>query len=163
VAVFLGIGGLLIGVIFISNKSTGIEERRVLNGATLIPRAQGAEIDTAALTVQSAPFLASVNTAQQSPTPVLNTDVLYGGGALRDTAQILAPQKVVTTSKAKKALATGIVYQIKTGDTLDSISASFGVPKDKIVQFNPSVNFSSLDPGISIIIPGERDLNIFTG
>jgi hypothetical protein len=32
-----------------------------------------------------------------------------------------------------------------------------------IVEFNPSVNFSSLIPGVSIVIPSQSDAALFAG
>jgi murein DD-endopeptidase MepM/ murein hydrolase activator NlpD len=55
---------------------------------------------------------------------------------------------------------TGVVYQTQGDDTLNSISNNFGISKDKIQQFNPSVNFNALDPGVSIIIPGGTNASV---
>ncbi len=49
---------------------------------------------------------------------------------------------------------SGVVYASRAGDTLQSIADLFGISQDKILQFNGSVNFSELDPGTSVIIPG---------
>ncbi len=51
---------------------------------------------------------------------------------------------------------SGVIYKTKTGDTLASISDAFGIPQSKITQFNGGVNFSSLDPGVSVVIPGGK-------
>jgi LysM repeat protein len=162
VAVFLGIGGLFLGLIFSPGSAVG-QETRAFGASTLISQAQGAEIDSAALVVKSTPFLASADDVANIAS-VHNIDALYEEGALRDPGE---PLKMIAQSpadqSAKKPLIYGVIYQIAVGDTLDSIASAFNVPKSKIVQFNPSVNFSALDPGISIIIPGQKDVNAFSG
>ena len=118
-------------------------------------------VDRAALTVESAPLLSSPNTGASMTAQ--NEDVLYGEGALKDPGQ---PTKGIATqsqTQQKKTLVYGVIYQVVAGDTLDSISSAFNVPKNKIVEFNPAVNFSALDPGISIIVPGTKDVNAFQG
>jgi len=55
---------------------------------------------------------------------------------------------------------SGVVYQARSGDTLASIANDFGVSEDRVLQFNHSVNFASLDPGMSVIIPGGKSANI---
>ena len=160
-AVFLGIGGLVLGMFF-APKSGAVQETVAFGEASIIPRAQGAEIDRAALTVESAPLLASVNTGAELRVAA-NDDVLYGEGALKDPEQPVKSSASPSVATNKKVLIYGIIYQVVAGDTLDSISSEFNVPKTKIEQFNPSVNFSALDPGISIIVPGEKDVNVFSG
>lgn len=161
-AVFLGIGGLLAGLlwssIFASNPSGIVQERANSGVSGLIPQAEGAEIDSAALTPQSAPFVASGDTGTQGAPLAEDVDVLYGQGALKDPEQ---PIKTSTTAPASsaKALTYGVIYKVVTGDTLSSISAAFGVPIDTIVEFNPSVNFSALVPGISIVIPSQQEVS----
>jgi len=166
VAVFLAIGGLLSGLLwsslFVSNPAGMVKERRVSGGPSLIPQAQGAEIDSAALTPQSAPFLAPSNDGTKSLRLAENVDVLYGKGALKDPGPVLKTKTTVSASKTKKAPASGMIYRVTKGDTIKSISAAFGIPIDTIVEFNPSVNFSPLDPGISIIIPGQNDIALFS-
>ncbi len=164
VAVFLVVGGLLLGSFFVSGKTAGIQEKRVSEGSSLIPQAEGAEVDSAALAVQSAPFLASINNGTTGLNPVEDTNVLYAEGALKDPGGFVKfKTSPPSANNGQKVLMSGIIYQVSTGDTLQSISSAFGVPMSKIVQFNPSVNFSSLVPGISIVIPGEDDINVFAG
>jgi murein DD-endopeptidase MepM/ murein hydrolase activator NlpD len=55
---------------------------------------------------------------------------------------------------------SGVVYQARNGDTLESIASQFSISQDKIMQFNRSVSFASLDPGVSIIIPGGKSTNL---
>jgi LysM repeat protein len=162
VAIFLVIGGLVFGSLFVS-KGAGVEETRVSGGSSFIPQAEGAEVDSAALAVQRAPFLSSVNNGGTSLGSAQDSDILYLEGALKDPGSFVSVKTASASTQTKKQLVSGVIYQIAVGDTLQSISASFGVPMNKIVQFNPSVNFSSLDPGISIIIPGEKDINVFAG
>jgi LysM repeat protein len=167
VAVFLAIGGLLSGLlwssVFVANPAGMIQERRVSGGSGLIPQAEGAEIDSAALTPQSAPFLAFANVNAESIQSVENTNVLYGEGAFKDAEPI---EKTKTTASAasvvSKAPTSDVIYQVAVGDTPQSISAIFGVPINTIVEFNPSVNFSSLSPGISIIIPSQKDVTLLS-
>ncbi len=112
VAVFLAMGGLLSGVLwssfFVMNPAGMVQERRVQGGSALIPQAEGAEIDSAALTPQSAPFLASANTGAENVLVTENVDVLYGEGALKDAQPVI---KTKTTSplarNAQKAPAPG--------------------------------------------------------
>jgi hypothetical protein len=89
VAVFLVVGGLLLGFLII--PKTGVIKSRVnLSATSFIPEAQGAEIDSAALTVEDAPFLASANTGDsQTGTTSLgsssqNPETFYSDGAMRD-------------------------------------------------------------------------------
>jgi len=167
VAVFLVVGVLILGSFFVANASAnrpeGVQETRVSGGSGLIPQAQGAEVDAAALTVQSAPFLASVNNGGTSLGPAEDTDILYAEAALKDPGSFVKSKGPAQSANSKKQLISGVIYQISAGDTLQSIASAYGVPMSKIVQFNPSVNFYSLDPGISIIIPGEKDINVFYG
>jgi LysM repeat protein len=164
VAVFLVIGGLLSGFlwssIFVTNPGGMVQETRVPTGAELIPQAKGAEIDSAALTPQSAPFLASADTSEATSPIAENIDVLYGKGAVKDPEQVLKTKTAAPASNGGKPLASGVIYKVAAGDTLTSISVAFNVPIDTIVEFNPSVNFSSLDPGISIIIPSQKDISL---
>lgn len=85
-AVFLAVGALVFGALVI--PKTGVIKPQVSLSATgFIPEAQGAEIDSAALTVQDAPFLASANTGDaQSGTAISsqNLEVFYGDGAIKD-------------------------------------------------------------------------------
>ena len=76
-------------------------------------------------------------------------------GVKASLLQIGADLKILPTS--------GVVYQVRSGDTIESISENFGVPGDKIVQFNRSVNFASLSPGASIIIPGGKNISHLAG
>ena len=159
-AVFLAIGGLLSGFlwnsIFVSNPAGIVQEKRVSGGPTLIPQAEGAEIDSAALTPQSAPFLASADSGAGNIQIAGNTDVLYGEGAIKDPGQAIKTKTTAPTPK--KTLASAAIYKVATGDTAASIAKTFGVPIDTIIEFNPSVNFSALVPGISIVIPSQQDL-----
>jgi LysM repeat protein len=164
VAVFLAIGGLLSGFlwssVFVTNPAGTVQERRVQGGPELIPQADGAELDSAALTPQSAPFLASADTGSVSSSMAENVDVLYGKGAVRDPEQVVKTITAAPANHSRKTLASGIIYKVSAGDTLTSISAEFNIPIDTIVEFNPSVNFSPLDPGISIIVPSQKDVSL---
>lgn len=51
---------------------------------------------------------------------------------------------------------SGVVYTTRAGDTLQSIANTFGISQDKIRQFNGSVDFAQLDPGVPVIIPGGK-------
>ena len=87
VAVFLVVGGLAFGASVI--PKTGVIKQSVsLGGSAFIQEARGAELDSAALTVQDAPFLASANIgASQTGTAigsVQNIGTFYSEGALRD-------------------------------------------------------------------------------
>jgi cytochrome c biogenesis protein ResB len=83
VAVFLAVGGLLFGALVIP-KTGVIKQSVTLSGSSFIPEAQGAEIDSAALTVSDAPFLASANTDVLSSTSAQGIEVFYGDGAMED-------------------------------------------------------------------------------
>lgn len=166
-AVFLAIGGLLAGALwssfFVANPAGMVQERRVQGGSPLIPQAEGAEIDSAALTPQSVPFLASVDAGTKSVQLAEDTDVLYGEGALKDPERAVKTSTTAASNFATKPLAYSVIYKVAAGDTLASISAAFGVPINTIVEFNPSVNFSSLIPGMSIIIPSQSDAALLEG
>jgi LysM repeat protein len=140
-----------------------VQERRVQGGSSLIPQAEGAEIDSAALTPQSAPSLASGEAGAKFIQMAEDTDVLYGEGALKDPERAVKTTTTAASSSATKPLAYSVIYKVTTGDALASISAAFGVPINTIVEFNPSVNFSSLTPGISIVIPSQNDAALFEG
>ena len=159
-AVFLVIGGLLVGSLwsslFVSNSAGMVQEKRIPGGPELIPQAEGAEVDSAALTPESAPFIASADTGAVGSILAENMDVLYGEGAVRDPEQVIKTQTTASRTNVAKPLASGVIYKVVKGDALSSISAAFNVPIDMIVEFNPSVNFSSLIPGISIVIPSQN-------
>ncbi len=135
-----------------------VQEHRTPGSPLLIPQAEGAEIDSAALTPQSAPFLASGNDAAGGSQLAEDVDVLYGEGALKDSQPVVKTTTNSSGSGNTKAPATGIIYTATANDTLRSISATFGVPMNTIVEFNPSVNFSPLSSGVSIVIPGKNDI-----
>jgi LysM repeat protein len=156
------LAGFLWSTIFVANPTGTVQERRV-SGPTLIPQAQGAQIDSAALTPQSAPFLASADAETGSVQVAENVDVLYGEGALKDSEPVVKTKTAASTNNNAKKLASGVIYTSVAKDTLQSISAVFGVPIDTIVEFNPSVNFSALVPGISIVIPSQQDIASFSG
>ena len=136
------------------------QETRVPSGPELIPQAMGAEIDSAALTPQSAPFLASADTGAGNSQIAENVDVLYGKGALKDPGQVIKTKTTAPANNSGKTLASGVIYKVAAGDTLSSISTAFGVPSNTIVEFNASVNFSALTPGISIVIPSQTDISL---
>jgi LysM domain len=163
----LAIGGLLSGLlwssVFVSGPAGMVQERRVSGGSGLIPQAEGAEIDSAALTPQSAPFIASADTGAQSPQVAENVNVLYNEGAIKDPEPAIKTQTTASTNTSITPLTFGVIYKAASGDTLTSISAAFDVPIDTIVEFNPSVNFSALTPGTSIVIPSQKDLTASEG
>jgi len=167
VAVFLAVGGLLAGALWssfsVANPTGMVQERRVQGGPSLIPQAEGAEIDSAALTPQSAPSLAFVEAGAKASQLAENTDVLYSEGALKDPERAVKTTTTAVSNSATKPLAYSVIYKVAAGDTLASISTSFGVPINTIVEFNPSVNFSSLIHGVSIVIPSQNDTALFKG
>jgi LysM repeat protein len=167
VAVFLAIGGLLAGGLwssfFVANPAGMVQERRVQGGSSLVPQAEGAEIDSAALTPQRVPSLASVDAGAKPVQLAENTDLLYGEGAFKDPERAVKTSTTAALNATTKPLAYSVVYKVAAGDTLASISAAFGVPINTIVEFNPSVNFSSLIPGLSIVIPSQNDAALFEG
>jgi len=167
VAVFLAIGGMLSGLLwsslFVSGPAGMVQERRISGGPSLVPQAQGAEIDSAALTPQSAPSLTYTNTGAGKVQPVENTDVLYGEGALKDSQPVVKIKTVASIANTKAIPDSGTLYKVEGGDTVKSISTTFNIPIDTIVEFNPSVNFSSLTPGISIVVPGQKDVALLSG
>ncbi|HUC02242.1 MAG TPA: LysM domain-containing protein [Candidatus Paceibacterota bacterium] len=166
-AVFLALGGLLLGFAKISivphSPAGTVQEQRVSSGPSIIPQAEGAEVDSAALTPQSAPFLATVSAGAEGVGAVEDANVLYDDGALKASGQIQKTTSFAPSVSASKIPASSIVYQVKATDTLKSISAAFGIPMNTIVQFNPSVNFSSLAAGTSIVIPGQSDIAFPSG
>jgi len=58
---------------------------------------------------------------------------------------------------------SGIVYQVQDGDTLESVASYFNIPEDYIAKFNKSVNFATLGAGMSLVIPGARNLGLTQG
>jgi LysM repeat protein len=167
VAVFLAIGGLLSGLIwsalFVSGPVGMVQERRIPGGPSLIPQAQGAEIDSAALTPQSSPSLTYTNTGLGTVQPAENTDILYGRAALKDSEPVVKIKAVAPTSNVQIVPDSGAIYKVKAGYTAKSISVTFNIPIDTIVEFNPSVNFSSLTAGVVIVIPGQKDAALLAG
>ena len=155
--------GVLWSSFFVANPAGMVQERRVQGGSSLIPQAEGAEIDSAALTPQSVPSLASINAGAKSTQLAEDTDVLYGEGALKDPGQVVKTTTTAASNSATKPLADSVIYKVAAGDTLASISTAFGVPINTIVEFNPSVNFSSLVPRSSIVIPSQNDAALFEG
>jgi LysM repeat protein len=165
-ATFLAIGGLLSGVLwssfFASTPAGLIREKRNPGGAELISQAEGAQVDSAALIPQSSPFLASAG-AGASAQVAENVDVLYGEGAIKDPGQTIKTKTVPPSDGNGKKLAAGGIYSVTRGDTLASISVAFNIPINTIIEFNPSVNFSALTPGVSIIIPSQKDAALLEG
>ncbi len=166
-AVFLAIGGLLIGAFwssfFVSNQAGIVYKRRIQGGSSLVPQAEGAEIDSAALTPQRVPFLASVDAGAKSVQLVEDADVLYGKGALKDPGRVAKTTTTISSNSVAKPLAYSVIYKIAAGDTLASISTAFDVPINTIVEFNPSVNFSSLVSGTSIVVPSQNTAVVIGG
>ena len=74
---------------------------------------------------------------------------------------ILASNPVLQSGGVKageviKILPTcGVLYEAQVGDTLSSIAGMFNTSGNDILQYNPSVNFLSLSPGTSIVIPSD--------
>jgi hypothetical protein len=148
VAVFLVAGGLLFG--YLSLPQNGVAKGRNGFGAVaIIPSAQGAEVDNnAALNVQSASFFAvadghTTNFNQGT----VNTSYGDNEGMVGDAGASIG---------ASKEQSEVIHYSIQKGDTLASIEAVLGVSENDLLQYNPSVDFSSLTPGTVIAIPSER-------
>lgn len=166
VAVFLAVGGLLAGMLwsslFASASGGIIQEKRTPGGPRIIPQAEGAQVDSAALMPQSAPFLALAD-IKTNPKPVENSDLLYGEGAIVDAGPVLKTKTTAPiTSGPSNQLVAGVIYTVVSGDTIASIASEFNIPIDIIVEFNPSVNFSSLVPGISVVIPNQNDILSFS-
>lgn len=149
-AIILAVGGLLVGTVFMPHSS-GIRETAAAAESFLIPQAQGAEVDSAALTVASAPFLASVNSSANMGSAAI-ASALDAEGAIKDpeafTKESLKSSASTGAGASKKTLAYGVIYQVAAGDTLSSVANEFNVSENRIIQFNPSVNFSALIPGI---------------
>lgn len=49
------------------------------------------------------------------------------------------------------------MYQVKPGETLESIAADFRTTRQALLQANPGLNGSQVSAGQSIIIPGIRN------
>jgi hypothetical protein len=114
VAVFLAIGGLLVGGLsrsfFVANPAGMVQERRVQGGSSLIPQAEAAAIDRAAFTQQSAPFLASADARAKSSQLAEDTYMLYGAGALKDPERVVKTSTAAASSSTAKPLASGVIY-----------------------------------------------------
>jgi len=84
VAVFLVVGGLLAGSLFL--PKSGVTEKKGAPGAPfLLPTAEGAELDSAAvLKGQDAPFLTSGDPSNGTVAPILWIAAPSGEGALED-------------------------------------------------------------------------------
>lgn len=147
VAVFLVAGGLLFG--YLSIPQNGVAEGRGGFGVVaIIPSAQGAEVDNnAALNVQGASFFATADgqtvTADQG-----TANASYGSG---EGMVVDAGASPIVSNKQSEA----IHYSIRKGDTLASIEGAFGVSENDLLEYNPSVDFSSLALGTVIVIPGS--------
>ena len=88
VAVFLTVGALLIGA-FAIPKVGVVKQKVAFTASPLIPQAQGAEIDSAALTVQDAPFLNAGNADSLSSATIENAATFYSDGAMKDPSSPL--------------------------------------------------------------------------
>lgn len=49
------------------------------------------------------------------------------------------------------------MYQVKPGETLESIAADFRTTRQALLQANPGLNGGQVSAGQSIIIPGIRN------
>jgi LysM repeat protein len=79
--------------------------------------------------------------------PGLNPDNVPAGWVL------VIPEKVKNNPNAGELF---ITHKIAKKETLFGISKKYGVDSNVIKQFNPNVNFSSLDKGQSLIIPTTK-------
>lgn len=50
-----------------------------------------------------------------------------------------------------------LMYQVKSGETLESIAADFRMTRQALLQANPGLNGGQVSAGQSIIIPGIRN------
>ncbi len=92
-----------------------------------------------------------------------NVDMLYGEGAFKDSQPVQKTKTAAPVNNTAKRLSSGVIYTTVARDSLQSIATAFGVPMNTIVEFNPSVNFSALVPGVSIIIPSQSDVAALSG
>jgi LysM repeat protein len=76
------------------------------------------------------------------------------GGAAADTS-VPTTRPILTTTLATSTTAptVGQAYTIQAGDTLGRIAADFGVPLDRLLEFNGLDGTEMLQPGHRILIP----------
>ena len=64
------------------------------------------------------------------------------------------PSSSKSESKSSESMPATQDYTVVMGDTLDIIAAKFNISPDKIVELNPNIDFSLIDVGDVIKIPG---------
>lgn len=72
--------------------------------------------------------------------------ILASGGGSSSGSADLAPTRVSTTETAAKTTGARF-YEVRSGDTLTSISIETGVPVETLQQLNPGLDTQALQPG----------------
>ena len=140
------IGALVSGSLFLP-KNGIVEEKGILGGPSFVANAQGAMVDSAAVSVQDAPFLTSMsgNDAQIASTQEIQD--FYSNGAIQDPGQPIGPSIDQSVS---------ISYKVHSGDNISQIAARFGITSGVIMAANPGLRPQYLKAGASITIPGGK-------
>ena len=135
--------------LFLSSKSTLIQEKGVLGGQnpnppSLISRAEGAEL--------SQPAALGGDMGGAVLTPIATNDADVGGypGASLSDAELVesAEMKDPGTPVGPAFDRSGVIsYAVQKGDTLSKIAAYFGISVDTIASANHGVKTSSLKVG----------------
>jgi len=146
VAVFLVVSALASGGLFI--KKTGLtEERGVLGGPapSLLPSAQGAEIDQSAMVDAAplAPFVVSGGQGGSDPTVALADTVSTDDATVKDGGEPVGP------AFDRSGMTT---YKVQPGDTLSAIASYFGISVPTILSANPGMTVNRLKVGQSLNI-----------
>lgn len=58
---------------------------------------------------------------------------------------------------------SGILYQMREGETPESVASSFDLSLSQLREFNQSVDFNTIGPGSTLLIPGARPSGVTRG
>ncbi len=140
VAVFLVASGLLFGFLFLPQDGV-VEGKSGFHSVTIIPSAQGAEIDdNAALNVQDASLFAAANGGENSENSSGEAGSSYsnGNGMVQD---------VGASSGVSEDRSEVINYIVQRNDTLPSIASYFGLSTETVLAANPSLQSGAIKVG----------------
>ncbi len=140
VAVFLVASGLLFGFLFLPQNGI-VEGKSGFNNVTIVPSAQGAEIDNnAALNVQDASLFAAASGGENSE----NGSGGAGSSYSNNNGMI---QDVGASSGVSEDRSEVINYIIQKNDTLPSIASCFGLSTETVLAANPSLQSGVIKTG----------------
>ena len=116
--------------------------------ATSAPAAAPASVSPPPL-----PTVSDTTTAPPAQTTL--SSVAASDAPVSTAVPTTAPETIAQTPTPTGRLQAGASYRVQTGDTVESIALTHGVPTQQIRQLNPSLNSTSLRTGETIRIRPE--------